>query len=269
MNTLIVSPSSILARSLPLLLLLALAFPSASCNRPPVKNSELTVAAAADLEQVFAEIGKAFESETGTHVVFSFGASGNLKQQIENGAPFDVFASANVAYVEALSKEGLTVPDRVRTYAMGQITLWQRKDSKVQVNSLADLTKPEIKHIAIANPGHAPYGVAAVESLKSAGIYDQVQPKLVLGENIVEAMQFVQSGNAEVGIIARALSGRPDGRWIPIDPNSHKPIAQAVCVLKSTKQGEIAGRFLDFLEKPEAVATLERYGFSVPDVSRD
>jgi molybdate transport system substrate-binding protein len=252
--------------TLSLLLASALAMSLASCGRQATQEkSELTVAAAADLELVFADIGKAFESETGTHVVFSYGASGNLKQQIENGAPFDVFASANVAYVDALAKEGLILPDRRRIYAEGQITLWQRKDSKVQLNSLADLTKPEVKHVAIANPGHAPYGAAAVEALQAAGIYSQVQPKLVFGENILEARQFVESGNAEAGIIARALSDLPDAKWVLIDPASHKPIDQAVCVIKSTHRGELAGRFVDFLEKPETVAILKRYGFSVPE----
>jgi len=249
---------------LPITLVIALF--GASCSKPKDQNkSEITVAAAADLESVFAEIARDFESATGVHITFSFGSSGNLKQQIENGAPFDAFASANVAYVDALAKEGLTMPDRRRVYAEGQITLWQRKDTKVQVNSLQDLTKPEVKHIAIANPGHAPYGAAAVESLQSAGIYDQVQSKLVFGENVLETRQFVQSGNAEVGIVARALSDVPDCRWVPIDPASHKPIDQAVCVIKASRNGELAGQFVEFLGQPQAAAALRRYGFTVPE----
>jgi molybdate transport system substrate-binding protein len=229
------------------------------------ESPELTVAAAADLEKVFAEIGKDFESETSAHVTFSFAASGTLKQQIENGAPFDVFASANVAYVTALMNEQLIVPDRQRIYAVGHITLWQRKDSKVQVNSLADLTKPGVNHIAIANPGHAPYGAAAVEALLSAGIYDQVKPKLVLGENVLEALQFAESGNADVALVPLSLSGdRPDGRLVQIDPALYKPIQQAVCVIKSTHHGKLAGQFVDFLEKPKAIEALKRYGFTVP-----
>ncbi|HEY6333383.1 MAG TPA: molybdate ABC transporter substrate-binding protein [Blastocatellia bacterium] len=239
-----------------------------SCGQPKqAEKATLTVAAAADLETVFNEIGKAFESETGTHVVFSYGASGNLKKQIENGAPFDVFASANAAYVSDLAKEGLIVPDRQRIYAEGQITLWQRKDAKTPVNTLSDLTKPEITHIAIANPAHAPYGQAAVQSLQSAGIYDQVKSKLVLGENIAEALQFVESGNAEVGIVARALSAKPDGKWVLIDPATHQPIDQAVCILKSSKNQALAGQFFDYLGKPAAVAELKRFGFSIPNAS--
>src|SRR5262249_59241512 len=119
---------------------------------------------AAELEGVFREIAQAFEADTGAHVVLSFAASGNLKQQIENGAPFDVFASANVAYVDDLAKQGMILGDTRRIYARGQITLWQRKDSSVLVDSLADLAKPEVRHVPISNPGHAPYAQAAAPS---------------------------------------------------------------------------------------------------------
>jgi len=224
----------------------------------------LTVAAAADLEGAFREIAAKFESENRAHVVLSFAASGNLKQQIENGAPFDVFASANTAYVDELEKKGLVAPGTRRIYAQGQITLWQRADNPVHVSSLADLANPEVKHVAIANPEHAPYGAAAIESLRSTGVYDAVQPKLVRGENIMEALQFVETGNAEAGIVARAISDRPDGRWIAIDSSLHHPLNQAVCVIASSRQGQLAGTFVSFLEAPAAAATLERFGFKVP-----
>jgi molybdate transport system substrate-binding protein len=222
------------------------------------------VAAAADLEGAFREIVRSFESQTGAHVVLSFAASGNLRQQIENGAPFDVFASANVAYVDELEKKGLVAAGTRRIYAQGQITLWQRNDSPVQVTSLADLAKPEVKHVAIANPEHAPYGVAAVESLRSAGVFDAVQSKLVRGENIMEALQFVESGNAEAGIVARAISDRPDGRWTAIDSSSHHPLNQAVCVIGSSRQQQLGQAFISFLGTPAATATLERFGFTIP-----
>jgi molybdate transport system substrate-binding protein len=235
-----------------------------SCRRSTPQRSELTVAAAADLEGVLREIGQAFETETGARVVLSFAASGNLKQQIENGAPFDVFASANAAYVDDLAKQGLIFPDTRHIYAQGQITLWQRRDSAVQVNSLADLTKPEVKHVAIANPEHAPYGLAAVQALQSSGVYDAVEPKLVRGENIMEALQFVETGNADAGIVARANSDRPDGRWTLIDASLHQPLDQAVCVVRSTRQEQLARRFLSFLSSPSAQSALKRYGFTVP-----
>jgi len=222
------------------------------------------VAAAADLEGVFREIAHAFETDTGARVVLSFAASGNLKQQVENGAPFDVFASANVAYVDDLVKQGLILVDTRRIYARGQITLWQRRDSSVVADSLADLAKPEVKHVAIANPGHAPYGLAAVQALRSAGVYDQVAPKLVRGENIVETLQFVESGNADAGIVARSISDRAGGRWTVIDPSLYKPIDQAICVVGSTRHEALSRRFVDFLATPGAVVILERYGFALP-----
>jgi molybdate transport system substrate-binding protein len=222
------------------------------------------VAAAADLEGVFREIAKAFENDTGAHLILSFAASGNLKQQIENGAPFDVFASANAAYVDELGKEGLIFPDTRRIYARGQITLWQRNDSIVRVDSLADLTKPEIKHVAIANPGHAPYGLAAVQALQSAGVYNQVEPKLVRGESIVETLQFIETGNADAGIVAMSISDRTGGRWTIIDPSLYKPIDQAICVVGSTRHEALSRRFLDFLATPTSIAALRRYGFTIP-----
>jgi molybdate transport system substrate-binding protein len=234
------------------------------CGRSAPQKPELTVAAAADLEGAFREIAQAFESETNSHVVLSFAASGNLKQQIENGAPFDVFASANAAYVDDLQKKDLIFPDTRLIYAWGQITLWQRRDSPVQVDSVAALAKPEIKHVAIANPEHAPYGVAALESVRSAGVYDAVKPKLVRGENIMEALQFVETGNADAGIVARSISDRPNGRWILIDPSLYQPLNQAVCVIRSTRQEQLARRFLLFLSGPAAQSALVRYGFTLP-----
>jgi molybdate transport system substrate-binding protein len=235
-----------------------------SCRRSTPPRSELTVAAAADLESVFHEIAQDFETETSARVVLSFAASGNLKQQIENGAPFDVFASANAAYVDDLARQGLIFPDTRHIYAQGQITLWQRRDSAVQVNSLADLAKPEVKHVAIANPEHAPYGVAAVESLRSAGVYDAVEPKLVRGENIMEALQFVETGNADAGIVARSISERPTGRWIVIDSSLHQPLNQAICVIRSSRQEQLARRFLAYLGGAASQSVLKRYGFTIP-----
>jgi molybdate transport system substrate-binding protein len=236
-----------------------------SCGRTkPDSNPELTVAAAADLEGAFREIAGSFESEAGAHVILSFAASGNLKQQIENGAPFDVFASANVAYIDDLQMKDLVLPDTRLIYARGQITLWQRTDSPVQLDSVADLAKPEIKHVAIANPEHAPYGAAAVESLQSVGIYDKVQPKLVRGENIMEALQFVETGNADAGIVARSISDRPTGRWTPIDPSLYRPLNQAVCAIRSTRQQQLARRFISFLSGRAAQSALKRYGFTIP-----
>ncbi|HYM00088.1 MAG TPA: molybdate ABC transporter substrate-binding protein [Blastocatellia bacterium] len=235
-----------------------------SCGRPVAKSNELTVAAAADLQPALNEIAKSFETETGTTVVISYGSSGNLTQQIENGAPFDVFAAANVSFVDSLVNMGLVDPATKRVYAQGQITLWQRKDSKIQVSSLADLAKPEVNHVAIANPEHAPYGIAAIQALKSSGAYDQVKPKLVYAENIAETLQFAESGNADAAIVARAISDRPDGKWTAIDGSLHQPINQAVCIIKASRKPVIARQFLDFLNKPEALAVLKRYGFTIP-----
>src|SRR5215213_561683 len=160
---------------------LALACVTACKDQSPATTSspdELTVAAASDLTAAFEELGREFESASNTKVVFVFGSTGMLTRQIENGAPVDLFAAANVSYVDQLEKEGLIIPDTKAVYARGRITLWMPNESTLRLQGIADLTRPEVMRIAIANPDHAPYGLAAKQALQSAGIWDRVQPKL-------------------------------------------------------------------------------------------
>src|SRR6185295_17042655 len=165
-------------------------------------NGELTVAAASDLTPAFEELGREFESASKTKVVFMFGSTGLLTKQIENGAPVDLFAAANVSYIDELDKKGLIIPDSKATYARGRITLWTPDASNIRLQGIEDLARPEVMRIAIANPDHAPYGLAAKQALQSAGIWDRVQPKLVYGDNIRQTLQYAQTGNVEVSIVA-------------------------------------------------------------------
>ncbi len=177
-----------------------------ACNRhsPVASNKELTVAAAADLAPAFEELGREFQPTHKIKVVFSFGSSGLLAKQIENGAPMDLFAAANTDYIDQLDKQGLIVPDTRTIYARGRITLWTRKDSPQRIEKISDLTRPEVKRIAIANPDHAPYGMAAREALQRAGIWDSVKSKLVYGENIRQTLQYAETGNVEVAIVVES-----------------------------------------------------------------
>src|SRR5580693_6819565 len=189
---------------------------------------EVTVAAASDLTYAMNEITASFEKETGCTVRVSFGSSGNFLTQIENGAPFDVFFSADIAYPKKLEAEGLAAPGSTYLYAIGKIVLWTRKDSRVDVSKgLSVLREPAVRKIAIANPEHAPYGRAAEEALRHSGVYEAVKGRLVLGENISQAAEFVESGNADAGILALSLVVSPGlkekGRFWSIPEDLYAP----------------------------------------------
>lgn len=232
---------------------------------PPQPNHELTVAAAADLTQAFEEIGREFQSATGTRVTFSFGSTGLLTRQIENGAPMDLFAAANLDYINQLESKGLILTDTKTIYARGRITLWTSKESNLRVESLSDLTKPEVTRIAIANPDHAPYGMAAREALQNAGIWESVKSKLVYGENIRQTLQFAQTGNVEVAIVALSLAQQSDGHWTLIPETLHKPLDQALAIIKTTQNEKAAREFAAFVSGSQARAILQKYGFTFPN----
>ena len=228
----------------------------------------LTVSAASDLTYAFGEIGKQFEAETGHKVVFNFGSTGQLTQQIEQGAPVDVFAAANVSFVEDLERQGLILPVTKQMFARGRITLWTRADSPLQIASLADLTRPEVRRIAIANPDHAPYGVAARQAMQTAGIWEAVQPKLVLGDNVRQTLQYAETGNVDVAIVALSLSmpatGGTPGRWTLIPQELYPPIDQALAVIKDTKHEGAARAFATFVNGPQGRQIMRKYGLILP-----
>jgi molybdate transport system substrate-binding protein len=259
-------PLLAIARTLPSsLILIGALFLVASCHRPSspvVTQPELTVAAAADLQPAFEEIGQAFQAQHNVKVTFSFGSSGMLARQIENGAPMDLFASANTDYVDQLGKEGYIIPDTRAIYARGHITLWTSKDSPLKIEQISDLTKSEVKRIAIANPEYAPYGMAARESLVKAGIWDAVKPKIVYGENIRQALQYAETGNVEVAIVALSLSARGNGKWVLIPEELHKPIDQALAVIKSTKDEKNARALASFITSSSGREILKKHGFA-------
>src|SRR3954452_15051578 len=235
----------------------------------PSQAQEVTIAAAADLRSAFDEISSAFQTETSLHVKVVYGSSGNLFQQIQNGAPFDLFFSANSAYPKALEAANLTVPESYYEYARGHIVLLTSVTSAWDLQQgLKVLLEPSIKRIAIADPGHAPYGQAEVAALKSQGIYDQVSRKIVVGENVAQAASFVTSGAADIGIVAKSLAVLPSARarirFVEIPANQHPPIQQACVLLKSSAEQEAARRFLTYIQGPEASKILQQYGFVVP-----
>jgi len=236
---------------------------SCTSEQKPEKVS-ITVAAAADLGPAFQEMAKAFEQSTGVKAVMSLGSTGLLTRQIENGAPMDVFAAANTSYIDELEQKGLIIPDTKAMYARGQITMWTAADSKIKIDKIQDLVGPDVKRVAIANPEHAPYGMAAREAMQKAAIWDKVQPKVVYGENIQETLQFAQTGNVDVSIVALSLSTQSNGRWTVIPQDLYRPIDQSLAAIKSTKHEKEARQFAQFVNQPEGRKIMNKYGFTLP-----
>lgn len=229
----------------------------------PTSPPSIKVAAAADLTNAFKEMEEQFKKETGIEVTFIFGSSGQLAEQIKQGAPFDIFASANVEYVDELVREHIALQQTKNIYAFGRIGLAVKEG--VAVTSLQDLLKKEVKKVAIANPDHAPYGLAAKQALQKAGLWEQVEPKLVYGKNIADTLVYVESGNVEAAIVALALmKGHPLPFYL-IDEHMHEPIRQAIVVVKQTKHEEEAREFLTFLKGPIGTSIMKKYGFIIPE----
>ena len=239
---------------------------------PAVAQEQLTIAAAADLQTVMPEIAGRFEKQTGTKINLSFGSSGNFFTQIQNGAPFDIFFSADIEYPTKLEAAGLAVPGSLHQYATGKIVLWTAKTSRIDVNrGLTVVTDPSVKKLAIANPAHAPYGRAAQTALEKAGLWNKVSAKLVLGENISQTAQFVQSGNADAGILALSLvlapGMRDQGRYYEIPQDLYPPLQQAAIILSHSQHLQLAAGFMEFLKTAEIKSLLKQYGFSTEESS--
>lgn len=227
-------------------------------------SQDLTVAAASDLMPAFEEIGRAFESAHKQKIVFVFGSTGMLTRQIENGAPMDLFAAAHVSYIDQLEQKGLIIPGTKAVYARGRITLWTSQEANVRLEGIADLARPEVTRIGIANPDHAPYGLAARQALESAGVWDRVKPKLVFADNIRQTLQYAETGNVEVAIVALSLSVQSRGRWTLIPEELHKPIDQGLGILKTTTNEQGARAFAAFINGPQGRAIMQKYGFTFP-----
>ncbi len=246
------------------LLLLACVLPSFS--------QDLTIAAAADLRPALEEIAAKFKADSGITIRASYGSSGNFFQQLQNGAPFDVFLSANTDYSKKLEAAGLTTPDSYYEFARGSIVLMVPYDSKIDLSEgLHALLTPAVRKIAIADPSHAPYGQAAVAAIKSMKLYDWVAPHLVNGENVSQAASFVLSGAADAGIVAKSLALAPAAakraKFVDIPGNLYPPIVQAMVVLKSSKNQQTAMKFQAYMRSDGAKKILEQYGFGIPEAA--
>lgn len=269
-------------RRLPLALVaLGVTAALAACSAPVAEESapagagsttrEVRIAAASDLKFALDEIvARVAETDPEIEVSTTYGSSGTFLAQIRNGAPFDLYLSADLAYPQELVARGFAAEEDLFPYAVGRLVVWVGDGGRVDPgDGLAALTMPEVRRVAIANPEHAPYGVAAVEALRSAGVLDEVEPKLVLGENVAQAAEFVQSGNADAGVVALSLvrsdALRDVGTWAEVPLDAYPRLDQGGVVLASARDPEAARLVRDAMLGPDGTAILERYGFSLPD----
>jgi molybdate transport system substrate-binding protein len=227
---------------------------------PPVR-----VAAAADLTAAFDEMGRTFESQTGLDVTFTFGSTGLLTKQLKEGTPFDMFAAANESFVEQAITAGACDGATKAPYARGRIAIWAKHGGVALPKNVAELADERFKRIAIANPEHAPYGQAAKEALEHENVWESIQPRLVLGENVRQTLQFAKTGNVEVAIVALSLVVKDKGNpWLLIDEALHRPIDQAlvVCTRGSNRAGGDA--FAKFVNSEAGRDAMRGFGFLLP-----
>jgi molybdate transport system substrate-binding protein len=234
------------------------------CGKAPVAEEEapIRVAAASDLTRAFEEVAKAYEAKTGKKTKLTFGSTGLLSKQVLDGAPFDVFAAANVSFVDEVVQNGSCDGSTKALYARGRIVVYTKEGEAPK--DLAELASDRFKKVAIANPEHAPYGRAAKEALEAEGIYESVKAKLTYGENISQTLQFADSGNVDVALVALSLAIGSPGRYTLIDDSLHKPLDQALVVCGSGAAAERGRGFADFVSSPEGREIMRRYGFLLP-----
>lgn len=249
-------------RSLVAALLVSLSF-CAACSSKPA-GRKLRIAAAADLARAFAELATEFQAKTGIAVEVEYGSSGLLAKQIEQGAPFALFAAANRDYVDQVIKTGKCDAATARSYARGRLVVWTRTGTMPPAK-LADLADPRFRKIAIANPEHAPYGKAAKQALEAAGLWPQIQDRIVLGENVQATMLYARDGNADAALVAQSLATVTDGgASLAVDPALHAPLDQAMVVCSAGDAGDAANQFEAFVGSREGREVMTRYGFTQP-----
>lgn len=227
-------------------------------------ENEIVIAAAANLTDAFDELGRRFTAKTGVRVTGSFGATADLAKQIENGAPFDVYAAADVSHVDALAQKGLLTDGTRAVYARGRLVVWLPPGSDLQFGRVEDLAGAGVSKVAVAKPDVAPYGQAAVESLRALNVWGQVEPKVVYAQSVAQARQWAASGNADAAFLPRSLVKEGEGRTIEVDERLHAPIDQAIAVVRASKRQDAAQRFIEFVLSEEGQSVLKSFGYEAP-----
>ena len=232
----------------------------------PVSAAQTNVAVAANFTGAAKDIAAAFKTRTGHDAVLSFGSSGQLYTQITQSAPFDILLSADDTRPKKLAEDGFGVPSSRFTYAVGKLSLWSRTAGRVTGEKT--LEAGDFSKLSIANPTAAPYGAAAIEVMKSLNVYDRLKPKIVQGSSIAQAFQFVDTGNAELGFVAKAqIAGKDAGSSWSVPQHLYTPIRQDAILLKKSEGNAAATAFMSFLKSPEAKAIIEKFGYGVEGAS--
>jgi molybdate transport system substrate-binding protein len=236
-----------------------------ACSSGKPSGRSVRVAAASDLGKAFVEVAKEFKAKTGIEATFSFGSSGLLSKQISEGAPYFLFAAANKAFAQKAIASGRCDAGSARMYGRGRIVAWTTSGVAAPIK-LEDLTDERFKRIAIANPEHAPYGLAAKQALTKAGLWDKLEDRIVMAENIQATMLYARDGNADVAIVALSLAVVTDGgAFLPIDPSLHEPLDQMMVVCGNGEEADAARQLAEFVNSREGREIMTRYGFQLPD----
>ncbi len=264
-SSFILHPSSFILYLSVFLLLFLSACSRQTSEQQIIQPDEINVAAAANLTDAFAELAREFTARTQVKVVYSFGATADLARQIEQDAPFDVFASADVENVDRLDAKGMLTEGTRKLYARGRLVLWTPPEARVKLTRIEDLSRPEVERIGIAKPDVAPYGRATVEALRALNLWQQLEPKVVYGQNVSQVKQYAATGNVDAAFIPLALvRAKGEGHAVEVDERLHQPINQAIAVVKASRKQEAARRFVEFVMSSEGQALLERYGYRKP-----
>jgi molybdate transport system substrate-binding protein len=227
-------------------------------------GEEIVVAAAANLTDAFGEVGRRFTARTGVRVTYSFGATADLAKQVEGGAPFDVFASADVAHVDELAGKGLLLGESRAVYARGRLVLWLPPGGHAQVSRIEDLAGAGVTRVAVAKPDAAPYGRAAVEAMRALNVWAEVEPKVVYAQSVAQARQFAASGNADAAFLPRSLVKEGEGKALEVDARLHAPIDQAIGVVRASGKQAAAKSFVEFVLSDEGQSILKGFGYDAP-----
>ena len=252
----------------PLFAALVLVATGCGAKKDAVSQEPLRIAAASDLQSALPRLAERFKARTGVETTLIFGASGRLSEQIRQGAPFDVFLAANEKFIRDLASEGTIKPESVQTYARGSLVLAAHRDMSDHVRTLDDLTKPEVKKIGLANPQTAPYGMAGKQALERAGLWDKLQPKIVIADSVRQALIYVQRGDVEAAFVGRAIADVPEIRPLEVDPSLYDPIIQALGIVSATRRPDDSGRFVRFVVGDEGQGILKEFGFAPPTQPR-
>lgn len=232
---------------------------------PTSARTTLRIAAASDLQGVLPEVVRRFGRDNpGVDVVPTFGSSGQLARQIREGAPFDLFLAANLPFVTGLADANVVIPASVRPYAVGSLVLAVGPDAPGSVAAVADVTRSEVRHVAIADPASAPYGKAARQALENAGLWDKIGSKLVTAGSVRQAFQFVETGNADAAFVGRALTTGTALRVVEVDPTLYEPIVQGLGLVAASGSRREAEAFAAFLTGPAGQSVLNAFGFKPP-----